>query len=211
MQWQVRPLLATEGGHAARAGARAAECSWNGDGLVADVVQAALDAEAETVARLTLQQVLPHVCASAKRRGSVEVHILVNAGFWSVYDGRAEAANAAHQRIHHGLHKGAGDCRVDRAPACPQDFNARLGRFRLRTAHHSFAAHVDSCIKLSPRRRWPAAASPGGVCYRSVTRPECCRPPAVPRWAASRTPRCTAAPGRPAGLGDRGWHPRRPA
>ncbi|MCY1524263.1 hypothetical protein D9M68_591900 [compost metagenome] len=122
-------------------GLQALERGRRADGLGADVVDAALEDEAEAVLGLALQQVLPHVFPGRQRRGRVEVEIFMHLGARQVHGGGAETCDAAHQRIDHRLRQRGGHGGVHRVAACAQDVDAGFGGLRLRADHHCFFFH----------------------------------------------------------------------
>ena len=67
----------------------------------------------------------------------MEVDVFVHLPRRHIDAGAAEAGDAAHQRIDHGLHEGRGDRGVDGVSAGPHRLDAGLGRLRLRRHHHS--------------------------------------------------------------------------
>jgi hypothetical protein len=111
---------------------RALHAARRADGEMAELVDAAFEQESEAVARLAAQLVLPHVRLRGVRGAGVELDDLMDALAGHVELHRAEAADAAHQRIDHALHEGAGDRRVDGIAAALQHRRAGLDRFRLR-------------------------------------------------------------------------------
>ena len=134
------PVLAMRVAVGAQAGRRA-------DGLVADVVHAPAQDEAVAVARLRLDAVGPHVGAHRERGGRVEVDVAVEAGGGHRDAAAPEARDAAHQRVHHALHEGAGHRGVHRVAARLQDLRAGLGGLRLGGHDHRALAvsHGLSC------------------------------------------------------------------
>ncbi|XQU71072.1 hypothetical protein OJJOAM_003861 [Cupriavidus sp. H18C1] len=141
---RLHHLLPRQPAVAAMQRLQAAQRARRGDRLVADVVEAVLDEEAEAVARFAFQQVGPHVGARGRRRGGMEVDVFVRAAAGHIDGGGAEARDAAHQRIDHGLRQGAGDRGIGRIAARAQDLDAGLRRFGLRAGHHSTTGHCLS-------------------------------------------------------------------
>lgn len=117
----------------------AAEHRRHGDGAVADVVDAPAQDEAEAVARLALEQVLPHAGARRGGRRAHEVVAGVDAVGRRVDLREAEAADPAHQVVDDALRERAGDRRVEGVAAPFQHVGADLHRLRLRGADHSLA------------------------------------------------------------------------
>ena len=91
-----------------------------GDRLVANVVDVAIEDEAESVSGFADQQVLPHVGAHGSRRRAVEVDTgvdgLTRVGAWAAGRqeqlGAPESGYAAHLGIDHAGHQGAGHRRI---------------------------------------------------------------------------------------------------
>ena len=139
LPWQP-PVLPMRVAVGPQAGRRA-------DGLVADVVHAPAQDEAVAVARLRLDAVGPHVGTDRARGGRVEVDVAVEAGGGHRDAAAPEARDAAHERVHHALHEGAGHRGVHRVAARLQDLRAGLGGLRLGGHDHRALAvsHGVSC------------------------------------------------------------------
>ena len=113
-----------------------AQARGHTDRLIADVVDAAAQDEAVAVARLRLDQVGPHVGPDGERGGRVEVDVAVEAAARHRDAAAPEPGDAAHHRVDHALHQGAGHGGVDGIAPGFQDLGAGLGRFRLRRHDH---------------------------------------------------------------------------
>ena len=142
-----------------------AQAPRHGDGLVPDVVHAALQDEAEAVARLALHQVRPHVGARGGGRAPVKVDERVDAAIGQIEVQAAEPGDARHQRVDDPLHQRARHRRVHGVAAGPQRLRARLDGLRLRRHDHAApsgahrAAGMTVVAKRSRRSRLSAMFS----------------------------------------------------
>ena len=82
----------------------------------------------------------------------MEVDRRVNALRWQIQMHTPHAGNAAHLRIDHGLHKGAGNRRVDDIAAGTQDLGRGLGSFGLGGGDHGLGHRMHPSL-LKPRDR----------------------------------------------------------
>ena len=166
----IRPVPAAE---ALDGLVKGLERARRGDRAVADIVDPALQDEAEAVARLALDQMLPHGRIGGQRRLAMEVDAAMRARRRQIEMAGAEAGDAAHLRIDHALHQGGGDGGVDGVAAPLQHARAGFGGLRLGGDDHGGAGHgVLSCRELerNPRAEFaararmmiaPAASTPG--------------------------------------------------
>ena len=113
------------------------EAAGDGDGLVAHVVAAVPEDEAEAVAHLPHNLVGPHLGGGGGGGAAVEVDAGVDASLRQIELHAAEAGDAGHLGVHHALHEGAGDGGVDGVAAVTQDDGAGLHRFRLGRHDHA--------------------------------------------------------------------------
>ena len=116
------------------------------DRLVADLVDATAQLEAETIAKFALDEVLPHGLGDRRRRAGVEIQKPMHALVGQVQVQAAETRDARHAGIDHALHQRAGDRRVDRVTALHQRDGPGFHRLGLRRDDHS-VGHLPSTLQ----------------------------------------------------------------
>jgi hypothetical protein len=122
-----------------------------GDRLVTKLVDRAFQEEPEAVIGLAQNDVFPHVRAHRGGRLAVEIDELMHILPGQVDLHRAEAGNAAHQRIDGGLDQGAGDRRIDRIAAFAQHVGPGLDGLRLGGGDQSLGHSWPPSIVCSGR------------------------------------------------------------
>ena len=103
----------------------------HGDSLVAAFIDEAIEDEAEAIAGFATDAVGPHVRGADGGAAALAVQQQVPSAARVIGMQHAEAANAAHQRVHDTLGEGAGECRVDGVAAGAQRLDPGLDRLGL--------------------------------------------------------------------------------
>ena len=130
---QIAPGFAAETGMGEGEGA---EDARRGDGAVAEFVGVVAHAEAEAVGAFAFEICRPHIGRGRGRTGGQAVDDFVPAGAAVVDVDDAEAADAAHQRVHHALGEGTGQHSINRVAPGGEHGGAGFHRLRLRGDDH---------------------------------------------------------------------------
>ena len=119
------------------------QTAGNGDGLIADIVDPPLQNEAEPVARLTFDQVFPHVRTRGRGGLAVEIDKTVKPFLRQEDLHAAEARDAAHLRVDDALDQRDRDGGVDGISAASQDLDSGFAGLGLRGADEGLGFHLN--------------------------------------------------------------------